>query len=127
MKIIYVAGPYRAKTEWQVLQNVRMAETVALNVWTNGGVAICPHKNTERFGGAAGLDDNDWIKGDLEIIKRCDAMIVCPHWKESEGTKAEIKLAKKLNIPIFFWEYYEYNENFNIEKTWGAFLKFLKS
>src|SRR4051812_24706808 len=46
MKLIYIAGPYRAATEWQVVQNIRRAEALALAVWQSGAACICPHKNT---------------------------------------------------------------------------------
>jgi hypothetical protein len=53
MKLVYVAGPYRGKGEWEVVQNIRRAETLALAVWKLGAACICPHKNTALFGGAA--------------------------------------------------------------------------
>ena len=40
MKVVYVAGPYRASTEYQVLQNIRKAEEVALHVWRAGGEIV---------------------------------------------------------------------------------------
>jgi hypothetical protein len=36
MKPVYVTGPHRAAGEWQVLNNVRRAEAVALEVWRMG-------------------------------------------------------------------------------------------
>ncbi|MCG8435902.1 MAG: hypothetical protein MJA83_17910 [Gammaproteobacteria bacterium] len=42
MKIVYIAGPFRAKTPWRVEQNIRKAESWALHVWKMGAVAVCP-------------------------------------------------------------------------------------
>lgn len=34
-------------------------------------------------------------------LRRCDAMILTPKWKQSPGTLAEIKHAEELGIPVF--------------------------
>ena len=101
MKLVYVAGPYRAEAEFGVLENIRRAEKVALEVWRAGAACICPHKNTAFFGGAA--DDRVWLEGDLEIIRRCDAIVLVEGWQNSTGTLAEIKLASELGLPVFEW------------------------
>jgi hypothetical protein len=102
MKVMYIAGPYRAKTEFELVQNIREAERVAIRWWQKGWAVICPHKNTAHFGGLA--DDSIWLEGDKEILKRCDAMCVIKGWSKSSGTLAEIELAKELGIYTFFDE-----------------------
>lgn len=99
MKVVYVAGPYRASTEYEVLLNIQAAERLALQVWQAGAACICPHKNTAFFGGAA--DDNVWLTGDLEIIRRCDALVCTSNWQSSIGAKGEVALAHSLGIPVF--------------------------
>jgi hypothetical protein len=100
MKVVYVAGPYRAPSEWQVVQNIRRAEAAALEVWRMGAACICPHKNTALFGGATA--DSVWLEGDLEIIRRCDAIVCVEGWELSEGARGEVELANSLNLPVFF-------------------------
>jgi nucleoside 2-deoxyribosyltransferase len=100
MKVAYVAGPFRAPNAWEIEQNIRRAEEVALEVWrTPGWCAICPHTNTRFFQGAA--PDKIWLEGDLEILRRCDAIVLTKNWQKSSGTRAEVKLALTLGIPIF--------------------------
>jgi hypothetical protein len=99
MKVVYVAGPYRASTEYEVLLNIQAAERLALLVWQSGAACICPHKNTAFFGGAA--DDNVWLMGDLEIIRRCDAVVCTSNWQSSVGAVGEVALARSLGIPVF--------------------------
>lgn len=98
--LAYVAGPYRDKTEWGIETNIRNAERVALDLWQEGIPAICPHKNTSRWGGAA--SDECWLEGDIIMMLRCDLVVVCPGWEHSEGTMAEIAAAKNAGIPVFF-------------------------
>lgn len=99
MKVVYVAGPYRAASEYGVLLNIQAAERLALRVWKAGAACICPHKNTAFFGGAA--DDNVWLLGDLEIVRRCDALICTDNWQASIGASGEVDFARSLGIPVF--------------------------
>jgi hypothetical protein len=99
MKLIYVAGPYRGNGEWQVSENIRRAEALALEVWRLGAACICPHKNTAFFGGS--LPDHVWLDGDLEIVRRCDAILCVPGWERSVGSLGEVALARELGIPVF--------------------------
>ena len=66
---------------------------------------ICPHKNTAHFGGL--LDDpvadhNLWLGGDIEMIRRCDAIYMLKGFRQSAGAKEELKLAKELGLEIHY-------------------------
>lgn len=102
-KIAYVAGPYRAASEYLVSKNIMAAEEIGVKLWYYGFVVIIPHKNTAYFGGAYSLPDSVWLQGDLEIIKRCDLLVVAPAWQFSSGTKSEIALAEQIGIPVYYW------------------------
>lgn len=99
MKLVYVAGPFRAKNHWDVEQNIRRAETLALEVWRCGAACICPHANTRFFDGAA--EDRVWLEGDLEILRRCDAVVLTEDWERSSGARSEVEFALALGIPVF--------------------------
>src|SRR5947207_8714944 len=99
MKLVYVAGPYRGACEWDVVQNIRRAEALALAVWKLGAACICPHKNTALLGGAA--PDEVWLEGDLEMLRRCDAVICTADWSRSSGAIGEVALARQMGIPVF--------------------------
>ena len=101
MKVIYIAGPYRDKRgEYYVHQNIRAAEEWAQLVWGMDAVALCPHLNTRFFGGL--LPDEVWLKGDKELLRRCDAVMVIPGWELSAGTTKELDFAKSIHKPMFF-------------------------
>jgi hypothetical protein len=102
MKIIYIAGPYRAPSEWEVVQNIRRAEAAAVFVWQHGAAALCPHKNTALFGGVPGCPDTTWLEGDMEMLLRCDAVFAIENWKNSSGARQEIDTARTNNIPVLF-------------------------
>ena len=101
MKVIYIAGKYRDhRGEWFVKENIRTAELAAITVWRMGGVAICPHKNTAFFGGTC--DDSVWLAGDLELLRRCDAIFMLDNFMDSEGAKKELEFATESNIPALY-------------------------
>lgn len=99
MKVIYIAGPFRAVNDWDRENNIRRAETLALEVWRAGYAALCPHCNTRFFDGAA--PDHVWLEGDLEMLRRCDAVLVTPDWKKSTGAKAEVDAAIAEGIAVY--------------------------
>ena len=100
MQLAYVAGPYRAETEWKVKLNIRNAERVALAYWSMGYAVICPHKNTSLMGGS--LPDSVWLEGDLEMLRRCDVIVMVPGWENSSGAKAELEEAKRLGLEVIY-------------------------
>jgi hypothetical protein len=104
VKVAYIAGPFRSPTFWGIVQNVRAAEAVALKYWKLGYAVICPHTNTANFDGAAPkeIEQSVWLEGDIEIMKRCDVVVAMNTWQNSTGAKAEIALAKSLNMEIVY-------------------------
>ena len=109
MPVLYVAGAFRSKSVpysyWEQTLNIRKAEEVALRVWQSGAVAMCPHLNTINFQGAA--PDDVWLEGDLELLRRCDGVVMVPGWKASSGACAERNEAVINHIPVFYAEAWE--------------------
>lgn len=114
MKIAYVAGPYRGKDEFAVWQNILNAKRVAIKLWKKGYAVICPHANTAHFEHFSAtmkdcqvvdnIADTTWLKGDLEILSRCDLVVMAPGWAKSEGARMEAARAKELGIIVFYFE-----------------------
>lgn len=100
LKVVYIAGPFRGPNAWEIEQNIRRAEALALEVWKIGAACLCPHTNTRFFQGAA--DDSVWLDGDLELLARCDAVLLTPDWERSSGARAEVEFAVKRGIRIFY-------------------------
>ncbi len=100
MKVVYVAGPYRADSEYGVLSNIRRAEEIAVKYWGRGYAVICPHKNTSFLGGK--FSDQTYLNGDLEFVRRADIIVMCPGWAESKGARGELMLAKALGKKIIY-------------------------
>lgn len=115
MKVIYIAGPFRALTPWKVEENIRMAERTALRVAKAGHVPLCPHTMYRFFDDST--SDEFWLKGTQELLRRCDAIVMSAGWQESEGSKDERVLAGDLKMRIF-----AYIQDFEVAvgEGWGS-------
>ena len=99
MKVVFVAGPFSGANAWEIEQNVRRAEALALEIWQRGGVAICPHSMNRFFFGTA--SEEVYREGCLEIIRRVDGVALVDGWERSSGTAGEVSEANVNGIPIF--------------------------
>lgn len=100
MKMLYIAGPYRADTPWLIEQNIRNAEEVAILVAKIGAIPVCPHSMYRFFQGS--LPDEFWLGATLGLLKKCDGIVMIPWWKESSGSRGEHDYAKAHSIKIFY-------------------------
>jgi hypothetical protein len=120
MILVYIAGPFRGKDSWEMENNIRRAEELALKVWQTGfAAALCPHSNTRFFQGAA--PDGVWLAGDLLMLSKCDAMVLTTDWRRSAGSVKEVKFALQNDIPIFedVFELFQHNRgNTAVRLTW---------
>lgn len=99
MKVIYIAGPFRAPTAWGIAENVRRAERAALEVAKLGAMPLCPHANTAHFQGEC--TDQFWLDGTMELLRRCDAVLTVEGWLASSWARAEVEEALRLGKPVF--------------------------
>ena len=99
MRLIYIAGPYRAEHAWQVANNIHRAREVARQVWANGDAALCPHLNSAHFDGVC--DDENFLRGGHAMLPACMGVVLVEGWERSSGTFKEINLAQLLKIPVY--------------------------
>jgi intein/homing endonuclease len=95
--LVYIAGKYRGDVD----ANIAAARKVAIELWEMGHVAICPHLNTAHFEQDCHVTDGVYLSGDLDILARCDAVVMVPGWQESVGARDEYDFAEYRGIPIY--------------------------
>lgn len=66
-----------------------------------GYAALCPHLNTACFDGACA--DESFLAGGLELLRRCDLVVLAPRWETSRGTLQEVAEAQAQDIPVWEW------------------------
>lgn len=99
--VIYISGPYTGKTPEETIANVVEAEAMGVEVMKLGCVPLVPHTMTrewDRFG----FSWEQFIEVDLELLSRCDAILMLPRWRDSKGAVIEHDSAKAEAIPIFY-------------------------
>ena len=101
MKLLYIASPYRAKEPWRVEVNIQAALTLAREVVkiTDKWFPVVPQANTAHFDGMR--SDQYFLDGTLEMLRKCDAVLMGPWWQDSDGCCAEYVEAERLGLPIF--------------------------
>ncbi len=100
---VYVAGPFRGATPWDIEVNVRRAEDLGLRIAKMGAVPVIPHAMYRYF--HASLPDEFWIEATISLLHTCQAMVIdLPYEKvaKSIGTMGEIDDCLKLGRPIFY-------------------------
>jgi nucleoside 2-deoxyribosyltransferase len=103
--IIYLAGAIRPKLDQTLEGNVAKGKAIALELWKKGYAVFSPHANSDLPISLADkeVESSKWLNGDLEILSRCDVLVVIPGWEYSDGTKDEIRFANNHGIPVYFY------------------------
>ena len=107
MKLIFVSMPYSAPTPEGIRANIEAAEVVSIKLIKAGWAVYTPHKNTdgyERYEGQDGITKDIWYAEDLEILRRCDAIFMGPHWIHSHGAIGELAEAQRTGKQVFYYE-----------------------
>jgi len=97
--LVYVAGKYSGN----VTENIEIAKKVAIELWSKGHSVICPHTNSGFFENGSSITYDMFLNGYLEIMRRCDVIIMLENWKDSKGATIEYNYAKELKKPIYFY------------------------
>ena len=98
--VLYLASPYRGRNEWDTYLNITSAHLAAKQIWSKGHACISPVSNTAWMGEMN--DHNFWMRGDLEILARCDGLVLNLGWEKSHGCNEEYQEAIRLNMTIYF-------------------------
>ncbi len=102
-RVVFLAGALAGDTVGDVRANIQRAADLARILWGAGFAAISPHLNSgARFYGV--LDEPTVCAGYLEVLNRCDAVVLVPGWTTSKGTAAEVRYATERSIPVYNWE-----------------------
>ena len=101
-RLIFVSGPYNARTEEEKRANIWHAVRVACRLWELGFFVICPHLNSANFEFYTNLDESVWLEGGLELLRRSDCIFCLKGWESSQGSLMEHELAEKLGKPIYY-------------------------
>ncbi len=101
--IIYVSGPYSAATNEGKLQNTQTAINVGIELIRKGHTVIIPHLShyTDMRAQELGIEIpwECWMKQDLEILERCDALY---YIASSKGADIEKERALDWGLEVYY-------------------------
>lgn len=100
MKVAYISGPYRAPSIDGTYNNIHNARRIAREYWLKGYAVICPHMNTAMMDGRD--TDEMFLDGDIEILKRCDAIVMIEGWENSIGARMELAAAERHGLEVIY-------------------------
>lgn len=87
---------------WGIKRHIDAAAVVARELWSMGFAVICPHMNTAMMDGVS-IPDRTFLDGDLEMLRRCDVIVMLPTWVNSHGARNEKEFAESEGIPVLYW------------------------
>ena len=102
MKKIYVAGKYSADNVIEILNNMHDGIKKSAEILGNGDAPFCPFLDYQFQFFNKNLKIEDYYRYSIAWLEVSDEVHVLPNSKNSKGTRAEIKRAQELGIPIKF-------------------------
>lgn len=100
MAVVYIAGPFSGADGWEVAENVHRAERAAREVARLGAAPLTPHSIGARMNGTETYEY--WCAATLEMMRRCDAVLLVDGWGRSRGALGEMEEAQRVGLPIFY-------------------------
>lgn len=101
---IYVAGPYSGDNVLDILKNIGRGEKVCAKLFSLGFAPFCPWHDksyvTDMPDGKFTIQQ--FYEYSIAWLKVSDAIYVLPNSEKSKGAQEEIKIARKLNYPVFY-------------------------
>ena len=103
MKLVYICSPYRAEDKETLQRNIDYAKELTKESLLRGECPVAPHLYMTQC-----LDDNVdqertiGLEAGIEILRKCDRVIVGMRYGISKGMKAEIKKSGQYAIQILF-------------------------
>lgn len=102
IKLVYVAGPFSAKTRAGVEENIQRAALAGVEVAKLGACPWIPHCNTAHPDFETVQPYQFWIDATELQRQKCDAILMIEGWHESSGARKEHAAAYADGQPRFY-------------------------
>lgn len=109
-KVLYIAGPYSAKTREEIQQNINIAEQVGKAVLKAGFVPLIPHRISAHWDDDPEFDLAEWDHAAwldrfcLPLLEKCDGILMIDGWQLSKGATIEFEHACRMDKLIHTME-----------------------
>jgi len=109
IRTLYIAcaiTPYKSKHPvFGFLGNIQRGQRMAVEALLAGFYPFCPFLDYQYWGQLRAGENitEKMIKGlSMVFLELCDAVLVLPKYRKSQGTLDEIARAKELDMPVFY-------------------------
>ena len=106
-EIVYISGKITAPTPGEVDQNIEAGVKKAAELARDGYAPLSPHGNSRGWHNYHDFTWRDYMRIDLELLKRSDTVYMMSNWHESRGARVEERYARLLRKKVI----YESGEN----------------
>ena len=97
-KVYYLAHPYRDN----IRKNHRKCSKIYIELVKKGYILCCPVIRPKWVNRR--MSHEFWYEYDLELVRKCDGIILCPGYIHSYGCMLELQEAFRLNLEILSLE-----------------------
>jgi nucleoside 2-deoxyribosyltransferase len=102
--VVYLAHPISGGSHAVEAKNQRRAEREAYRLTRAGFAVVLPGWDVALKGEELELGWHTWLKRDLALVARCDAVFVMPDLlvRPSKGVAREVAFARARGIPVCY-------------------------
>lgn len=99
MFTVYLSHPYTGDED----KNRLIARQIAARIVSEyPDIAVVNPLDALQYAKMTQLSYDEILKIDIELLSRCDAVLVRGDWERSLGCRREVKAAHERNIPVFW-------------------------
>ena len=96
--LAYIAGAYSAPTPHEREINIQDAWRLGAEVAALGVLPVVPHMMSAHLD--ALQPQEWWLAATLELMRKCDVLVLLPSWRRSTGTQGERLEAEGMGMPV---------------------------
>jgi hypothetical protein len=93
----YISGPMSGRPEWNF-----PAFRKAAREWRKRGWRVMDPSRS--FGGRTDLPRSVYMRKDVAMLLRVDAVVVLDGWETSKGARLEVEIARQLGLDVMDWK-----------------------
>ncbi|WLT32264.1 DUF4406 domain-containing protein [Geothrix sp. PMB-07] len=97
----YLSGPMSAEDALTRNRHRFAALEASTLLWEAEVLHYCPHANSPIIGNSD-VGYESWMAMDLEVIRRCDYLLMIDGWNNSPGCLREMNVALNLHLPVVY-------------------------
>jgi len=97
----YLSAPMSAPDALTRTHHHLAALGVSARLWEAEALHYCPHRNSPQVG-TTDVSYESWIAMDLEVLRRCNYILMAGDWNHSPGCRRELAVAMHLGLPVVY-------------------------